>query len=93
MSGEDLPAAGGQGDEGVAEGVPPHGPLESGALDHGGAHVVLAHLVQQAVLEHHGEEGELGDHVAEHGQDHVVEEVQDLAAQGEALRIRPTRCR
>ena len=43
----------------------------------------LAELVQEAVFHQHGEEGELAQHVAGHGQHHVVEEVEHLAHRGQ----------
>ena len=60
----------------------PDGPFERGALGQHGAHVILADLLQQAVLHEQGEHREVADHVTGDRQEHVHEQVFGLVRAG-----------
>jgi hypothetical protein len=76
--GDEAPEGGGDGDEGVAQGVVAHGLVERPAFGDRGADVVGGQVVHELVLHHHGEEGERADGVTEERQGGVAEDVPDF---------------
>jgi len=85
--GKELGAAGGQGDKGVAKAVLPDGGTEGDAFDKSGADVLLVQLIEEAVLHELSEKGEFSDHVTDHRQAKVMEEIKELAGSGKVLKV------